>query len=290
MNRFLLRAVSVIFAGFPLIAVGAIHPIQIVAAENFYGDIAQQLGGSHVQVNSILSNPEQDPHLFEASASTAKALSSAQLVVYNGVDYDPWMDKLLAAAKAPGRTAIVAGELLNRKTGDNPHLWYDPATMPAVAKAIAAALQRIDPANKADYRQRLDTVLDSFKPMHDKVRDIRTRYAGTPVTATEPVFGYMANGLGFSMRNKAFQQAVMNDTEPSARQMAAFENDLASARVKILYYNSQVSDQAAERAKRIAQANHVAVVGVTETSPAGTNYQDWMMGELIATEHALSGK
>jgi zinc/manganese transport system substrate-binding protein len=110
------------------------------------------------------------------------------------------------------------------------------------------------------------------------------------VTATEPVFGYMAEALGLSMRNTGFQLAVMNDTEPSAAQMAAFENDLANARVKILFYNSQVVDQAAERARRLAQQHHVAVVGVTETQPAGKNYQDWMMAELVATEHALSGK
>ena len=290
MKRFLRLAAVMALAGLPLLSVGANPPIHIVAAENFYGDIAQQLGGPHVQVTSILSNPDQDPHLFEASVSTAKALSGAQLVVYNGVDYDPWMNKLLAAAKAPGRKAIVAGHLLHRKAGDNPHLWYDPATMPAVAKAISAQLQALDPAHKAGYRQRLDVVLASFKPLHDKIADIRARYAGAPVTATEPVFGYMADALGLTMRNEEFQLAVMNDTEPSARQIAAFENDLATTRVRILFYNSQVSDQAAERAKKIADPHHVAVVGVTETQPAGKRFQDWMMDQLVATEHALGGK
>ena len=290
MSRFCLRAAAFLLAGLPLLSFGANQPVRIVAAENFYGDIARQLGGPHVQVTSILSKPDQDPHLFEASVSTAKALSGAQLVVYNGIDYDPWMAKLLSAAKAPGRKAVVAGQLLGRKTGDNPHLWYDPATMPAVARAITAELEIIDPANRADYSRRLRTVLTSLKPMQDKIREIRARYAGAPVTATEPVFGYMAEALGLSMRNTGFQLAVMNDTEPSAAQMAAFENDLANARVKILFYNSQVVDQAAERARRLAQQHHVAVVGVTETQPAGKNYQDWMMAELAATEHALSGK
>ncbi|OWT66362.1 metal ABC transporter solute-binding protein, Zn/Mn family [Candidimonas nitroreducens] len=290
MNRFWMRVAALVLTGLPLLPVGATEPIRIVAAENFYGDIAHQLGGPHVQVTSILSNPEQDPHLFEASASTAKALSGARLVVYNGIDYDPWMHKLLSASPSPERKAIVAGQLLGRKSGDNPHLWYDPATMPAVAKAISAQLEAVDPANRADYRRRLHALLESFKPMRDKIREIKARYAGTPVTATEPVFGYMADALGLSMRNNGFQLAVMNDTEPSASQMAAFENDLATARVKILFYNSQVVDQAAERARRIAQQHHVAVVGVTETQPAGKSYQDWMMSELAATERALSGK
>jgi zinc/manganese transport system substrate-binding protein len=277
-------------AASPLLAAAASHPVTIVAAENFYGDIAQQLGGHHVHVTSILTNPDQDPHLFEASASTAKALSGARVVVYNGIGYDAWMEKLLAAAKAPGRKTLVAGELLHKKAGDNPHLWYDPATMPAVAKAITAELEIADPANKADYAQRLQKLLDSFKPVNDKILAIRTQYAGTAVTATEPVFGYMADALGFTMRNAEFQLSVMNDTEPSAHDIAAFENDLKTAQVKILFYNSQATDESAKRAKRIAQDHNVPVVGVTETEPTGQRYQAWMLDQLTATEHALSHK
>ena len=128
-------------------------PVKVVAAENFYGDMARQIGGANVAVTSILSNPDDDPHLFEASPSTAKALSDAKIVIANGVDYDPWMEKLLGASKAPGRKEIIVGALVGRKAGDNPHLWYNPTYMKAVAKALVADLVAADPAHKADYEQ-----------------------------------------------------------------------------------------------------------------------------------------
>jgi len=279
-----------LLAGAPLLAQAASQAINIVAAENFYGDIAQQVGGSHVAVTSIMSNPDQDPHLFEASASTAKALSAARLVVYNGIDYDPWMEKLLTAAKASSRKSIIAGQLLHKKTGANPHLWYDPATMPAVAKAIAHELATIDPANKADYDNNLQRFVSSLQPLNAKVKAIRAKYAGTPVTATEPGFGYMADALGFKMRNEKFQLAVMNNTEPSASDVAAFENDLKTHKVKVLFYNRQASDQSAKRVQKIAGDAKVPVVGVSETTPAGKHYQDWMTGQLDALSQALSSK
>ncbi|NWK80162.1 metal ABC transporter solute-binding protein [Aquitalea sp. LB_tupeE] len=288
MNRITRLASLLTLACAPLLAQASGQPINVVAGENFYGDVAQQVGGKHVHVTSILSNPDQDPHLFEASASTAKALSAARLVVYNGIDYDPWMAKLLSAAKAPGRKEIVAGQLMQKKTGDNPHLWYDPATMPRVAKAIAVELEAADPANKAEYEQNLKRFLDSLQVLNSKVKSIHDKYAGTPVTATEPVFGYMASALGFKMRNEKFQLAVMNSTEPSASDVAAFENDLKTHQVKVLFYNSQASDQSAKRVQKIAKEAKVPVVGVTETAPTGKHYQDWMLGQLNALNQALS--
>ena len=261
--------------------------IKIVAAENFYGDIAQQLAGDNAQTTSILSNPDEDPHLFEASPSVARDLASAKIVVYNGVDYDPWMTKLVAANKAPGRRVIVAGELLHKKSGVNPHLWYDPATAPAVAKAITAALLAEDPTHKSDYEQRLQAFTESLKPITAKVAELRNTGAGMPVTATEPVFGYMATALGFKMRNERFQLAVMNNTEPAASDVAAFENDLKMKRVKLFFYNSQATDSAAQRLLKIAQDNQIPVVGVTETLPPGKTFQQWMEGELDAVEKAL---
>jgi zinc/manganese transport system substrate-binding protein len=262
--------------------------IAIVAAENFYADVAQQVAGPSATISSIISNPDQDPHLFEASPSVARLLSGAAIAVYNGVDYDPWMAKLLSAARAPNRKVIVVANLVHKKPGDNPHLWYDPPTMPAYAKALAEALSQQDSAHKADYDQRLQDFVASLQPLRVKIGEIRQKFAGTPVTATEPVFGYMATALGFKMRNERFQLAVMNDTEPRASDVAAIDDDLRKHRVRVLFYNSQATDTAAQRLLKIAEQSKVPVVGVTETEPPGKTYQRWMMDQLDAVAQALA--
>jgi zinc/manganese transport system substrate-binding protein len=183
---------------------------------------------------------------------------------------------------------IIVASLVHKKAGDNPHLWYDPATMPAYAKAVAAALVERDPSHRADYDQRLQAFLVSLQPLDAKIADLRGKFTGRPVTATEPVFGYMAMALGLKMRNERFQLAVMNNTEPRASDVAALENDLRKHLVQLLLYNSQASDAAAQRMVRIAQDAKIPVVGVTETEPAGTTFQDWVMGELNAVAQALS--
>lgn len=266
----------------------AAAPIPIVAAENFYGDIARQIGGPDVKVTSILSNPDQDPHLFEASPSVARSLSEARIVIYNGADYDPWMAKLLKAAKSPNRRVIVVADLVHRKAGDNPHLWYDPTNTAAAARALSAALVAADPAGKAGYEQRLQAFTESLKPLEAKVAAMHAKYAGIQVTATEPVFGYMATALGLKMRNERFQLAVMNSTEPRASDVAAFEGDLRKHLVRVFIYNSQASDPAAKRLLDIATKSGVPVIGVTETEPAGQTYQTWMTSQLDALDAALA--
>jgi zinc/manganese transport system substrate-binding protein len=262
-------------------------PVSIVAAENFYGNVAQAIGGAQVRVASILSNPNQDPHLFEADVSTARQVSGADIVIENGAAYDPWMDRLLAASPNPSRSVIVAATLVGRKDGDNPHIWYDPATMPAVAKALAAELTRRDPGNAELYRDRLSAFLLSLQPLQEKIATLTREYGGAPVTATEPVFGYMAEALGLEMRNARFQLAIMNDTEPSASAMAAFEKDLRQREVKVLFYNSQVTDDTTRRFLNMARESGVPVVGVTETMPADANYLSWMVSQLDALQGAL---
>ncbi len=263
-------------------------PIKIVAAENFYGDVAQQIGGPDVAVTSILSNPDQDPHLFEASASVAREIASAGFVVYSGIDYDPWMQKLLGAARGTDRRVIVAAELVGRKPGDNPHVWYDPATMLAVAHALADDLSQADPAHRAGYQQRLARFRQSIQRITARIAVLHKRFAGLSVTATEPVFGYMFQALGMQVRNQQFQLAVMNNTEPSASSIAAFEDDLRKHRVRLLLYNSQATDPVAERMETLAKASDVPVVGATETEPHGLRYQAWMLSELDAIDRALS--
>ena len=262
-------------------------PLPVVAAENFYGDVARQIGGGHVAVTSILTNPDQDPHLFEVSPSVARNLSTARLVIYNGIDYDPWMTKLLGAARSTNREAIDVAALVGKKTGDNPHIWYDPNTMLTLAATLADKLSASDPAHAGEYAQNLLAFRTSVAPITARIASMRTRLAGTPVTATEPVFGYMFDALGMTVRNAAFQLAVMNNTEPSASDVAAFERDLRTRAVKLLVYNSQASDPAAARMQKLARAAHVPVVGATETEPPGTSYQAWMTAELDAVDRAL---
>lgn len=262
--------------------------VPVVAAENFYGDVVRQIGGRYVDVTSILSNPDQDPHLFEASPKTARALQQASIVVYNGADYDPWMTKLLAVSKNSKRATIVAADLVGKKAGDNPHLWYDPATMPAVARAIGSALSAADPSHKNVYDANLATFLGSLKGINDKVAAMHARYAGQPVTATEPVFGYMSDAIGLAMRNQRFQLATMNDTEASPSDIAAFERDLRERQVRVLVYNSQATGALTKRMLKLAQDSHVPSVSVTETEPAGMTFQQWMLAQLNALDKALA--
>ena len=280
----LVPAVLALFAT-PAVAAGPIH---VVAAENFYGDLAAQIGGSHVTVTSILSNPDADPHLFESSASTARTVADAQIVLYNGADYDPWMDKLLSAAPTGDRAIIVAAALTGHKSGDNPHLWYEPPTFPAVATALAAELSKRDPADAADYAANLQKFTTSFADTLAPVAAIKSAYAGTSVTATEPVFGYMAEAMGLKMLNQSFQTATMNDTEPSPSDVAAFENSLKDGSAKILFYNSQVPDDTTTRLLDLAKASSVPVIGVSETEPAGQTIQTWFAGQIAAVNSSLA--
>jgi zinc/manganese transport system substrate-binding protein len=264
-------------------------PVKVVAAENFYGDMASQIGGANVAVTSILNSPDQDPHLFEASPETAKALTDAKIVIVNGVDYDPWMEKLLSAHKAPARKEILVGALVGHKPGDNPHLWYDPAYMKAAAKAFVGDLTAVDPAHKADYEQGYAKFVDSLKPLDDKIAAMRKSYAGQPVTLSEPVFGYQAGLIGLKVRNEKFALAIMNNAEPTPSEVAGFENDLKGHKVKAMLYNAQASEPAVTKLVDLAKASGIPVVGVSETTPPNSTYQDWMMGQLNALDKALSG-
>lgn len=266
--------------------------VPVVAAENFYGDLVTQIGGAAVRVTSVLSNPDQDPHLFEVSPSTARTVAAARVVVLNGAGYDSWMERLLGTARRTGsdRQVVVAADVLGRKAGDNPHLWYDPAALPTMARAVAGALQTADPARAEEYRAGLDRFLRAFHSVEERVAAMRGRHAGVPVTATEPVFGLMAGALGLSMRNERFQLATMNGTEPRASDVAAMEADLRGKRVRALIYNSQSSSSTARRLLRLAASSSVPAVGVTETLPAGKTYQAWMLDQLDALDRALTAQ
>jgi zinc/manganese transport system substrate-binding protein len=285
----LLVALSIALLAVVSAAQAAERKIEVVAAENFYGNIVRQIVGDRVTVVSILNNPDQDPHLFEVSPSVIRQVAAAQIVLYNGAGYDPWIEQVLSATAKPSRVAIVAADLMHRKGGDNPHLWYNPATMPIVARALATAFAAADPTHKDDYAARLATFLASLGPLNAKIAAIRDKYAGTTVAATEPVFGYMAEALKLTMANERFQLAVMNDTEPSARDVAAFERDLNDRKVRVLFYNKQAPTTLVQHLIERARASKIPVVGITETAPDGLSYQDWMLMQLDETQRALAG-
>ena len=264
---------------------------KIVAAENFYGGVAQQIAGSGATVMSILTNPNQDPHEFTTNAGTAKAVADADIVIYNGISYDPWMEKLLGTKGKPGCVVIRVADLIGAKEGDNPHIWYDPRTMPALGAKLVEVLQKQNHDEAPDYQKRLDDFNASMKPELDKLAAIRAASAGLEVTATEPVFGYMADALGFKMLNTDFQIKIMNDAEPTADQTAAFEKSLTSRTAKILFYNSQVTDPTTDRIQQIARRAGIPVVGVTETQPPDQkSYVGWMIHELDGVQAALGAK
>ena len=284
----LLIALSIALLAAVAAARAAEGKIEVVAAENFYGNGAQQIGGDRVSVVSILNNPDQDPHLFEVSPAAIRQVTAAQVVVSNGAGYDPWVEQVLSATAKPSCVAIVAADLMHRKAGDNPHLWYDPATMPAVARALATALAAADPVHKDEYAARLVTFLASLGPLNAKIAAIRDKFAGTTVTATT-VFGNMAQALKLSMTNERFQLAIMNDTEPSARDVAAFERDLKDRKARVLFYNKQAPTKLVQHLIELARASKIPVVSITETAPAGLSYQDWMLMQLDETQRALAG-
>jgi zinc/manganese transport system substrate-binding protein len=287
------RGNEVVAAAFALaFAVGAAQAesVRIVAAESVYGDVARRVGGANVSVASILARADQDPHEFEAGAATARAIADARVVIYNGAGYDSWVAKLLSASKSGSRDAIEVARLAGKKAGDNPHLWYDVGAVSALAETLGAKLAQIDPPHADDYRRGVAAFEASLRPLRERIAGFRAKHAGVPVTATEPVFDYMASALGLTMRNPRFQLAVMNGAEPSATSIAAFEKDLRGRAVKALLYNTQTSEAQAERMRRIANESGVPVVAITESEPSDKTYVEWMLSQLDALDTALGGR
>jgi len=280
----------VAFAICLIVAAVQAEPVKIVAAESVYGDIARRIGGANVSVSSILVRADQDPHEFEASAATARTIADAKLVIYNGAGYDPWVPKLLSATTSRSRDVIEVASLIGKKPGDNPHLWYDITAVSALAATLGAKLAQIDPAHADDYRRGVAAFEAAMQRLRERIAGFRARYAGVPVTATEPVFEYMADALGLAMRNARFQLAVMNGTEPSARTIAAFEKDLRGHAVKVLLYNTQTGQTLAGRMLTIATESGIPVVNITESQPPNKAYVEWMLAQLEALDLALRGR
>ena len=266
------------------------HDVRVVAAENFWGSLARQLGGVHANVQSIIVNPAEDPHNYEPRASDARTMATAQLAIVNGVGYDPWASKLLSANPVDGRLTLTVGSLFGLHEGDNPHRWYDPAEVERTAAAITADLQRLDPHRKAYFAQRLRTFeTTGLSAYHRVIDQIRTRYAGVPVGASESIFAPLAPSLGLKLITPpGFMKAVTEGTEVTAADASAAQRQLASRAIKVWVYNSQNVTPEIQRLNGLARAHGIPVATVTETlSPATDSFQQWQVSQLRALQAAL---
>jgi len=265
-------------------------PISVLGAENFYGDLLAQIGGTRVTASSILSDPSADPHEYEASPAAAKLVADSKLVIVNGIGYDDFMDKLLGASTKPDRVVINVQDILGVKDDVNVHVWYDPATMPKVADAAAAALAKIDPQNAAYFSEQKARYLAALKPVNDKIAALKTKYAGAPIAFTENVAGYLTDAIGLSVLTPpSFMEAIESGTDPAPADVAAERDLLTGRKVKALLYNSQVTSPLTEQIRDLATKNNVPVVPVAETIPPNLKtFQEWQLAQLEDLERALA--
>lgn len=262
--------------------------IHIVAAENFYGDVAKEIGGNRVSVMSILQNPEQDPHLFTTSPSVAKAVADADIVIYNGANYDDWMVKLLSVPANKPRQVILVADCIGAAAKQNPHIWYNLQTMTNFAQVLTTHLNELDPAFNQDYHTRLQNFASKQQALQAYVQQLHDKFHGLTVTATEPVFNLMADALGLQMNDQDFQWSVENEGSPSPEEVRTMMEDLKAHKSRALIYNVQVTSALIDQVKAVAQQSNVPVVGVSETQPPGMNYDQWMRSQLAQLAKALS--
>lgn len=282
-NKFILSVSTI-----TLLFSGAYAEIKVVAAENFYANVVTLIGGKHVKTNSIINNPDADPHLFTTSASTAIAIEDAQVIIYNGADYDPWMTQLLGTKSNNDKVAIIdIGVLMNIKSGDNPHLWYKPDTFPTLAKKLTVIFSQIEPEHTKTFELNYKKFNDDYQTIYSQIDDIKARFNGIPVTATEPVFNYMADALGLKMLGQKFQWTVMNDAEAPPRMLAKYQNLFKQNQVNVLFHNQQVHNNMTQNILSLAKTNNIPNVGVTESMPQNDNVITWLKSNLDNTEKAL---
>jgi zinc/manganese transport system substrate-binding protein len=267
--------------------------IVAVGAENEYTSVLTQVGGKYVQASAIMSNPATDPHTFEASASVARLISAAQLVVQNGVGYDRFMNTIENAAPSSSRKVIVVQNVLGLPDSTpNPHLWYQPGTMPAVANAIAADLAAIQPAHASYFKANASAFISSLAAWDNAIAAFKAKYPNTPVATTEPVADYMLQAAGAdNLTPFTFQLNIMNGTDPSAQNVATERSLFTQHKVKVFLYNQQVTSSLTQSFITLAHANGIPVVGVYETMPVpGFNYQSWMLTEVQDLQKAMADK
>ncbi|MGH7204498.1 MAG: metal ABC transporter solute-binding protein, Zn/Mn family [Candidatus Levyibacteriota bacterium] len=285
--------VAIIFIGKGMhnnagIAMQGSSTINVVAAENFYGDIIKQLGGNHVQVLSILSDPNADPHQYESNVQDGIAVAKANLVIENGEGYDTWMDKLLSASPNKNRVVLVGTQIADHKITDNPHVWYSFENTRTIAGKITDTLKQQDPTHASEYDQNLTTFDNSLQPLQQKISDIKAKYSGAPVALTETIYLYQTQPEGLNVLTPyEFEKAIAEGNDPSADDVAKANDQITKKQVKVLIYNEQTITPVTTNLQNEAKQLNIPIVPVTETLPQGKHYQDWMMGQLTGLESAL---
>jgi zinc/manganese transport system substrate-binding protein len=264
--------------------------IEVVAAENFWGSIAAQLGGERASVSSIIVNPGTDPHSYEPTAQDARTMAGAKLAVVNGIGYDNWASRVLAANQPAGRAVLNVGEMLGLKEGDNPHQWYSPSSVHTVIDQIVAAYDRLDPAHAGYFAQRRRLFETTDLGRYDGLRaEIRARYAGVPVGYSESIFQPLGEDLGLRLLTPyGFAKAVAEGAEVSARDKQTVDGQAQSRQIKVWVFNSQNVTPDVQRVNEIARARRIPIATVTETlSPASYSFEQWQVAELEGLERAL---
>jgi zinc/manganese transport system substrate-binding protein len=273
--------------GGPTASAGSLN---VVAGENFWGSIAAQLGGSKVNVLSVVTDPNADPHEYESNTDDARAFAQADLVILNGAGYDDWGKKLLDANSSRHRQVLNVADLLRKKAGDNPHFWYDPGYVVKVADAITARYQAIDSSDASFFDQQRTAFTSALGPYSARIAEIKEKFNGVKVGSTESIFVYMAAALGLDLVSPPeFMQAVSEGNEPPASTVVEFQNQIAAKEIKVLVYNVQTATAVTTNVKQLAQAGNIPVVGISETlQPETVNFQDWQLAQLISLENALA--
>ena len=268
------------------------HTLQVVAGQNFWGSIAAQLGGSHVSVTSVVTNPNADPHDYESSTKDARAFATADYVILNGAGYDDWASKLLSANPSKSRKVLAVADLLNKKVGDNPHFWYNPNWVEKVADRITADYQAIDAGDSSYFSQQRAAFRAALQPYHDRIAKIRSAFPGVAVGSTEGIFEYLALALGLNLISPPeFMKAVAEGNDPPAQTVAEFHDLIAGKKIKVLVYNVQTSTNITEDLKRQATNNGIPVVGVSETlQPVDATFQEWQDAQLLTLQNALNAE
>ena len=273
----------------PVISAGAAPvTLKVVAAENFYGNIVSQLGSEKVNVTSILSDPNVDPHEYESSVDDAKAIASADLVIENSGGYDDWMDKLLSASPSSRRVLLKGFDIAPIKLPDNEHVWYNVDNVQAIAQTVTDSLKKLDPADAALFSKNLQSFSESLSKVRQKILQLKAKWNGTPVGLTETIFLYQAAPIGLSVLTPfEFQKAIAEGNDPPADTVVTAESQVKRKKIKVLIYNAQTVSSVTTKLQDEARAAGIPVVPVTETMPAAMNYQNWMLSQLTGLERAL---